>query len=72
MFPKSLYVKTGKVWYIMGFGAYSEDEHERREQKKEVKPSAEPLENQHDGKVTTEGADDTEALLDGLADMKGD
>lgn len=56
----------------MGFGNYDEQEHERREEKMDI-DTAEPTSTaDHEGTVTTEGSDDTDALLDQLDDIQSD
>lgn len=56
----------------MGFGAYDEEEHERREGRSEIDINSEPIDGVHDGEMTTEGGEDTTALLDQLDEIKAD
>lgn len=54
----------------MGFGNYDEEEHEKREERLVIETTEETLAGQHEGEVTTEGGDDTNALLDQLKTIK--
>lgn len=54
----------------MGFGAYDEDEQERREEKKEIETSEQTKDSGHNGNVSVEGGEDTDALLDQLQQTK--
>ncbi len=56
----------------MGFGNYDDEEHEKRENRLHIETSEETLNNQHEGEVTTEGGDDTNALLDQLSDIQAE
>lgn len=54
----------------MRFGNYDEQEHKKREAKLKIDMSEETSNAQHDGKITTEGGEDTDALLEHLATLK--
>lgn len=54
----------------MGFGSYDESEHETRENKKDIETTDVKTGSSHDGKVSTENADDTDELLSQLQDIK--
>ena len=56
----------------MGFGAYDETEHENRENKKSIETTGETKDEGHNGKVTTEGGENTAELLSQLQETKTD
>lgn len=61
-----------KITYreIMGFGAYDEDEHENREDKKNIETSDEHKKDGYNGDITVEKADNTTELLKNLQQLK--
>jgi len=54
----------------MGFGAYDEDEHESREEKKDFEMTDEKKSDGHNGDVTVENGEDTDKLLNQLEKVK--
>lgn len=58
------------VLSTMGFGSYDENEHENRERQLQIETSDETLGESHEGEVTLEGSDDTDALIERLQDFK--
>jgi hypothetical protein len=54
----------------MGFGAFDEDEQERREEKKEIETTDQIKDSGHNGDVSVEGSEDTDELLDQLQKTK--
>ena len=54
----------------MGYGEFDEEEYARFDEMLSFDLSDEVLNGQHEGKRRTEGAEDTEALLDRLETMK--
>lgn len=54
----------------MGFGAYDEDEHENREDKKNIETSDEHKEDGYNGDITVEKGDNTTELLKNLQQLK--
>jgi hypothetical protein len=54
----------------MGFGAYDEDEHENREEKKEIDTTDQKKDEGHGGEITVEGGENTDELIDKLEETK--
>lgn len=59
-----------QLYVGMGFGAFDEDEQERREEKKEIETTDQIKDSGHNGDVSVEGSEDTDELLDQLQQTK--
>ena len=59
-----------QLYVGMGFGAFDEDEQERREEKKEIETTDQIKDSGHNGDVSVEGSEDTDELLDQLQKTK--